>query len=202
MKDFMKVNKDLFEGLEELVGRQNEQIGLFIDKVYGQFCSFITGNLNLSLKALNNENLYHIKKLNEDDEFSCSKEFEEISNQLRMVFAGVNQNYWSEGYKNKILQLITKILVEKLLFLLLNVKINENGLKVLKRDFNLIRKDYYDFLEKTPYYEQVNDLILLIQIFYNPIETLNEFVETLPSDKFENKELLKSLVKKRKHLNL
>jgi hypothetical protein len=110
---------------------------------------------------------------------------------------------WPEGYKSRISQLITKTIIEKMIDVLKNARFSEYGVKVLKADFQRIFKTFCEYLEEY-YYNQINDIVFLIEIFSTPKESVDSFIDTISTDmeKKYDVELLKMLVKKRKNLKI
>jgi hypothetical protein len=98
------------------------------------------------LKSIKFKETYHCGKVKKD-ECACSVDFDRICNFLRPLFRTVMEN-WPDNYKKKILQLITKIINDKLTDILKNAKLNENGVKLLKADFQRMLKTFCEGVDE------------------------------------------------------
>jgi hypothetical protein len=105
-----------------------------------------------------------------------------------------------DKYRTRICQLFTNIMYEKLIDIIKNAKINEQGVKVLKADFQKIFKTFAERLDEF-YYAQLHNIVYLVEIFTTPREAIDTFLDTLKGDKYDP-ELLKILVKKRNSLKI
>lgn len=110
---------------------------------------------------------------------------------------------WPEFYKKRMFQLITKTLTEKMIDILKNAKFTENGIKILKNDYQRIFKVYCEYLDEF-YYNQISEVVFLVELFVMPREDVESFIQTINLNNKGNSkydpELLKVLAKKRKGL--
>jgi hypothetical protein len=95
------------------------------------------------------------------------------------------------------------MLIDKMGEILKNAKFNEKGIKILYNDFNGINKICCEFMYEF-FYNQINYMTYLVEIFNTPLNHIDAFLEELnKDDKFKyDGDLLKVLVKKRKALKI
>jgi len=91
--------------------------------------------------------------------------------------------------------------MDKMIEILKNAKLNDNGIKLLYNDFTTLTKLSCEYMYET-FYNQINYIKYLVEMFNIPKEGVDTFVEGLMcEEKFKyDGELLKILVKKRKGL--
>jgi hypothetical protein len=194
LKDFFKSIK-FYDEIEDSVRRRVNQLGIAIDQMFSQVSSYTSGTLGLMLKSIKFKETYHCGKV--QDEYACSVDFDRICNFLRPLFRTVMEN-WPDNYKKKILQLITKIINDKLTDILKNAKLNENGVKLLKADFQRMLKTFCEGVDEF-FFSQIHDTVFLLEIFTTPRDSAETFVDAIDKNKHDQ-ELLKILIKKRKGL--
>jgi hypothetical protein len=87
--------------------------------------------------------------------------------------------------------------------ILKNARFSENGLKILRADFQYIFKICCEYMDEM-FYNQIAEVLYLVEIFTIQKDSIDEFVNSLKeSDNKKSKydtELIKVLVKKRKAL--
>ena len=194
LKDLMKKQK-LYEDVEELVTRRSKEIGNTLDILFSQISSYISSSINQILKIIKTKEIYFISESKKDIYYTI--EFDSIQNSLRPLFSNIMEN-WPQNYKNQIFQLITKILVDKFIDILKNSKFNEVGIKTMKNDFLKIQNVYNEFNVDSLFYNQINEVIFLIEIFNVSKDSIEEFISSI-SNRYDS-ELLKLISKKRKSL--
>lgn len=100
-------------------------------------------------------------------------------------------------------QTITQITCEKLIDILKNAKINENGITLMTNDYLLVFKTFAEKLEPI-FFNKVNEIRFLVELFSQKKEDIDSFVQEINvgenNKSVYDSELLKILVKKRKAL--
>jgi hypothetical protein len=87
--------------------------------------------------------------------------------------------------------------------ILKNARLSENGLKILRADFQYIFKLTCEFMDEM-FYNQIAEILYLVEIFTIPKEEIDDFVNSLKEGESKKQkydpELIKILAKKRKAL--
>jgi hypothetical protein len=88
--------------------------------------------------------------------------------------------------------------------ILKNARFSENGLKILRADFQYIFKICCEFMDEM-FYNQIAEVLYLVEIFTIQKDSIDDFVTSLKENDNSKKskydpELIKVLVKKRKAL--
>ena len=196
LREFFR-NLNFMEIIEDYVENCTNKIELNIDNLFSDLNSFVSINFTKLLKSIKYKENYKIKKNNL---IECSSDFEKIYNFLLKFFTAINNN-WNglEKYKNMIYLLFTNLIVDKMKEILKNCKLNNDGVIVLKNDFQKISNLFAKFTEEY-YYTKIYDVVFLTEIFTTRNEDLDEFVKSINKDNKYEPDLIKLVIKKRKGL--
>ncbi len=196
LREFFR-NLNFMEIIEDYVENCTNKIELNIDNLISDLNSFVSINLTKLLKSIKYKENYKIKKNNL---IETSSDFEKIYNFLLNFFTAINNN-WNglEKYKNMIYLLFTNLIVDKMKEILKNCKLNNDGVIVLKNDFQKISNLFAKFTEEY-YYTKIYDIVFLTEIFTTRNEDLDEFIKSINKDNKYEPDLIKLVIKKRKGL--
>ena len=196
LREFFR-NLNFMEIIEDYVENCTNKIELNIDNLFSDLNSFVSINFTKLLKSIKYKENYKIKKNNL---IECSSDFEKIYNFLLKFFTAINNNWQGlEKYKNMIYLLFTNLIVDKMKEILKNCKLNNDGVIVLKNDFQKISNLFAKFTEEY-YYNKIYDVVFLTEIFTTRNEDLDEFVKSINKDNKYEPDLIKLVIKKRKGL--
>ena len=196
LREFFR-NLNFMEIIEDYVENCTNKIELNIDNLFSDLNSFVSINFTKLLKSIKYKENYKIKKNNL---IECSSDFEKIYNFLLKFFTAINNNWQGlEKYKNMIYLLFTNLIVDKMKEILKNCKLNNDGVIVLKNDFQKISNLFAKFTEEY-YYTKIYDVVFLTEIFTTRNEDLDEFVKSINKDNKYEPDLIKLVIKKRKGL--
>ena len=196
LREFFR-NLNFMEIIEDYVENCTNKIELNIDNLFSDLNSFVSINLTKLLKSIKYKENYKIKKNNL---IETSSDFEKIYNFLLKFFTAINNNWQGlEKYKNMIYLLFTNLIVDKMKEILKNCKLNNDGVIVLKNDFQKISNLFAKFTEEY-YYTKIYDVVFLTEIFTTRNEDLDEFIKSINKDNKYEPDLIKLVIKKRKGL--
>ena len=188
---------NFYDEVEDYIIKCIYQIDIQKDSAFSVLNSFISLEYNKVLNNIRYKDTYKKAKL--EIERVNSEEGQKIVDYLRKIFDCVKTNWaYLEKYQNMLHLLFTNTTVEKMKDILRNSKINNEGVKSMKNDFDKIAGTFGEYTESI-YFDDVNAMISLIEILLASDQEINELVPKLERQgKFEIN-LIKIVVKRGIH---
>ena len=197
LKDFFK-QVNFYNEVEDYIIKCIYQIDIHIDGAFSILNSFIASDYNKVLNGIKYKDTYKKGKI--DVERTNSEEGQKIIDFLRNIFNCVKINWtYLEKYQNMLYMLFTNTTVEKMKDIIRSAKINNEGVNVMKNDFNKICSTFAEYTEDI-YYNEIYNLTFLLELFTSNDAQLNDLVSKLETEKKIESDLIKLVVKKRNKL--
>ena len=197
LKDFFK-QVNFYDEVEDYIIKCIYQIDIQKDSAFSVLNSFISLEYNKVLNNIRYKDTYKKAKL--EIERVNSEEGQKIVDYLRKIFDCVKTNWaYLEKYQNMLHLLFTNTTVEKMKDILRNSKINNEGVKTMKNDFDKIAGTFGEYTESI-YFDDVNAMISLVEILLASDQEVNELVPKLEREGKIEIDLIKIVVKKRNTL--
>lgn len=197
LRSVFKVINILDEVEDAVIRKQNISTTL-ITKVYNLIESRVTSIFSFIMSHIQNKTFYKNRKKGEA--VKASSEIIEMIDSVMPLFNDII-NSWPEQFKNKISQLLTKTIYDKMIDLLKNSNLGDAGAKSMKIDFNYIFTFFDTKLDKV-YSNRIFDALCLVDILMLPEDSVDSYINDLISGekKRYDENLLKLLSKRRKAL--
>lgn len=198
LRDFFRSVK-FYENIEIYVSKCVSKIEVGIDNLFSELNSYSSIEFAKILKLIKHKDIYRIA---DNNPVQITPEFDRICAFIKPLLICMNENWAGmEKNKNMISLLFTNMMTEKMKDIMKNAKLTENGVVVMKNDFQKVANMFAECLEEY-YYNKIYDVMFLSEIFTTTKDELNKFTQTLEKEgKYEN-DLIKLLIKKRKGLKI
>ena len=194
LKDFFK-KINFYNEVDDYIIKCVYQIDIHIDSAFSILNSFIAAEYSKVLNGIRYKDTY--KKAKVDVERMNSEEGIKIITFLRITFECVKNNWtYLEKYQNMLYMLFTNTTVEKMKDILRNAKVNNEGVIIMKADFQKIASTFAEYTEDI-YYNELYNLTFLLEIFTASDAELNDLVPKLEREQKIEIDLIKIVVKKR-----
>lgn len=198
LRDFFRSVK-FYETIECYVSKCVTKIEVGIDNLFSELNSYSSIEFAKILKMIKYKDIY---KISTNNPIQITAEFDRICAFIKPLFICMNENWAGmEKNKNMISLLFTNMTTEKMKEIMKNVKLTENGVIVMKNDFQKVANMFAECLEEY-YYNKIYDILFLSEVFTTSKDELNKFTETLEKEGKYESDLIKLLIKKRKALKI
>ena len=197
LKDFFK-NMQFYDVVEDYILKCVYQIELEIDSAFSILSSYTSSEYKKILNCIRIKDTYKKSKL--QTERINSEEFQSIIDFLRPIFNAVKENWGNlDKYQNMLSILITNMTSGKMKDILRDAKVNTEGTKVMKNDFQKMAKLFEEYTDDF-YYNEIYDVAALTDIYNVNDSELDELVQKLEKHGKYEIDLIKIILKKRYNL--
>ena len=197
LKDFF-TNMHFYDMIEDYIIKCVYQIELEIDSAFSILSSYTSSEYKKILNCIRNKDTYKKSKL--QTERINSEEFQKIIDFLRPIFNAIKENWGNlDKYQNMLSILITNMTSGKMKDILRDAKVNIEGAKVMKNDFQKMAKTFEEYTDDF-YYNEIYDVAALTDIYNVNDNELDGLVQRLEKEGKYEIDLIKILLKKRNNL--